>query len=191
MRQVEVSVGQMKLSVHGMAMDIAKAEFATGTLWFNLCSYIREHNVPEDIVREEMDAVGFKPSRISEVLKVCAAPADVWDMYLGRMIGFKKTLQLARVAADGAVTEVTEAGKLFFGERAASEGRKVEEVAKEAMSDKGSETVAPQVSPKSKCDRAASVIFKFSTKGRHWRSDGWLLTLSRVKTGKGLKGGVV
>lgn len=188
-KQTVASVAAIKAvsdTLHHKLTDLARSEVGVGVMWFELCKWIRDTKVPDDVVRVEMDAVGYKRSRISEVLRVCSAPEKVWAVYANRTLGFRKTLQLARLSADGKVSDVTPAAEMVFP----SDGpvdkpallKQVEEVvsAERTADGAGPSRSAYKLTAKSKCERAAQVIFKLSTKPRVWSSgDGWELHLVR------------
>jgi len=177
---VVVSKSAIEQEVNRLAMDVVTAEVATGDKYFRLCSYIREKKVLEVTVRREMEECGFRGSRISEVLKVCSAPKDVWEGYLGKLFSFKKALLLVRTGFTGERV-VTPVGQLALGD---SNGHISIERAEDAVLDvEGTPKITGKPASKTqKCQRAADAIFKMCDKPRQWKSgDGWVLMLCRDK----------
>lgn len=83
---------------------------ATGELagkYLALCMYIRQHKVPEPLVRVNLGQLGFKKSRVSEVLRVASASDKVFRPFEAKMIGFGRALEFARATE----TKETTGGK--------------------------------------------------------------------------------
>jgi len=64
--------------------------------YFELCSYIRQHKVSEDVVRDALEPEGFVKQRISEINRVANAPLDLWTELSARRLSFRRTLELTR-----------------------------------------------------------------------------------------------
>jgi len=82
------------LKTHAIA--VAKATIATGLLWLELCKFIRQNSLAPKVVSEQLGALGFVKSRISEVNRVANAPDEVWNEYEARGLGFRHALELVR-----------------------------------------------------------------------------------------------
>lgn len=68
----------------------------TTDLYFTLCKFIREHQIPPKDVRGVLLANGFTKQRVSEMLKVCNVSSATWSSYEKRFIGFKVALETER-----------------------------------------------------------------------------------------------
>lgn len=84
-----------------------------GTKYLDLCTYVREHKVAPRLVSIELGNLGFKRSRVSEIVRIANAADDVWDAFQARRLGFKDALELAR-ATDGKTPHMTDAGRLLL-----------------------------------------------------------------------------
>lgn len=66
-------------------------------LYLRLCDFIRFHQLQPDEAREALARAGMRKERVSEVLRVAAAPEDVYRDYEARLIGFRVALERSRL----------------------------------------------------------------------------------------------
>jgi len=184
------SIVQMMNGLDEHIRVCANVEVSRTVAYLELCKFVRREQVPDDMVRDRMIEAGFHKVRVSEILKVCSAPADIFSAYAERTLGFRRVLALARFSADGKVADVTVAGRAVAQQMGGGSSNVIEVVEKFESDSKAASAFVEEskakgtVSAKSRCDRAAAFIFKYSTKGRVWDSgDGWRLVLE--KSGKG------
>jgi len=185
---IVVAKSKIEAEVHRLAMEVVEAEVSTGDKYYKLCTFIREHKVLEVTVRREMELVGFRGSRISEVLKVCAADKATWEGYYSRLFSFKRALLLVRTGFTGerVVTPVGELALSSGGGQVSIE--RAESAESELDGDSGKEKAKP-ASASQKMARAAAAIFKLAKRGQSWDSgDGWKLMLVKASK-KSAKGG--
>jgi hypothetical protein len=90
-----------------LAKEIIKVHGLVAEKYRDLILYVRQHKVDPKLVTIRLLALGFKRSRISEVLKVAEAPANVFQPFAAKQIGFGRALEFAR--RDGRKIVVTEA----------------------------------------------------------------------------------
>jgi len=86
-------------AIRGCCQVIIEQVVKTGTLYLDLCLYIRKHAVSPKLVRSEMEGMGFNKQVISRVNKVANAADDVFSQFQARTIGFNNVLALARGGA--------------------------------------------------------------------------------------------
>jgi len=184
---------KMMSTLDGHIRKCAAVEVGRQVVYAELCRYIRTEKVPDDLVRERMFEAGFHKVRVSEVLKICSAPDDIWQGYLSGQLGYRRALQLARYSADDKIAASTVAGQEYaktMGVPPTEEKLVIDVLEKEEASAKSAAAFTEEqnaanrkpVTDASKCERAAQIIFKNSTQSRSWNSgDGWRLTLVRVK----------
>lgn len=79
-----------------MGTEILQQTAKVAEKYVNLALYIRKEQLPDALVRSELLKLGFKKTRVSELLRVVKAPEEVWDAYAARQIGLKGALQLTR-----------------------------------------------------------------------------------------------
>jgi len=86
-------------AIRGCCQVIIDQVVKTGTLYLDLCLYIRKNTVSPKLVRCEMEGMGFNKQVISRVNKVANAADDVFSQFQARTIGFNNVLALARGGA--------------------------------------------------------------------------------------------
>lgn len=79
-----------------MGTEILQQTAKVAEKYVNLALYIRKEQLPDALVRSELLKLGFKKTRVSELLRVVKAPEAVWDAYAARQIGLKGALELTR-----------------------------------------------------------------------------------------------
>lgn len=79
-----------------LADEVIAVMVATGDKWLKLCTYIRENQVPQKLVAQELGNKGFSKVQISKINKVANAPEEHWSKFSARTLGFKKVLELTR-----------------------------------------------------------------------------------------------
>lgn len=134
--------------------------------YYALCLYIRKTpglNDAPKLVSHELQSMGFKRSRISEIKRVAYAADDVFASYEAKLIGFDKALEMARVVKPGETPGMTPAAKLLTD-------------SKVMTADEMDNAIKHEVSPSSasggksdseKCTLAAKVLCKLSTGNGH------------------------
>jgi len=80
-----------------LGLAATKAVLEAGRKYFEVAEYVRKNQVPKVRTQESLRAVGFAESRISEIIKVAAAPAAIWQQYAERVIGWQKILSASRL----------------------------------------------------------------------------------------------
>lgn len=83
-------------AIRELGNEILRSTVRVGTLYLNLCTYIREQQVSPKLVSDQLGALGFSKSRISEINTVAMAADDVWNEYAARLIGMRKVLEVQR-----------------------------------------------------------------------------------------------
>lgn len=92
-----------KLFLVDAASKIIEKTGEVGVLYLELCKGIREKQMSPRLVGRVLGELGFHKVRISEIIRVSMSPNDIWNDYMGRQLGFNKTLQLARMVDGKAV----------------------------------------------------------------------------------------
>jgi len=148
-------------AIQGCCQVIIDQTVKTGTLYLDLCLYIRKNMVSPKLVSREMEAMGFNRQVISRVNKVANAADDVFSQFQARTIGFNNVLALAR---GGAVV-----GSLAseMGTDVVDVSSQIEEMEGEEERKENSEPSLPGVTPtpeeviakaQGRFDKAAAVV---------------------------------
>lgn len=89
-------VVQHSAKIRFYAAEIIKKTCETGQVYLDLCNYIRDNLVAPKLVSFELGEMGFNRQVVSRINKVANAADDVYSQFAARLIGFNKTLELAR-----------------------------------------------------------------------------------------------
>jgi len=79
------------------ALEVLASHIELGSKYFELCSFIRQNQLPPKPTRQLLAQCGFNKVRISEILRVSNVPDDMWQPYRARAMSFAKVLELARL----------------------------------------------------------------------------------------------
>jgi len=74
-----------------------KGTEALGGLYLRICDHIRVYKITPDDARATLSKVGFRRQRISEVLRVASAPANIYNEYKARLTSFRIALTKTRM----------------------------------------------------------------------------------------------
>lgn len=83
-------------AIAGCCQKIIDMTVKTGTIYLDLCKYIRKNEVAPKLVSEVMGNMGFNRQVISRVNKVANASDENWKQFEARLIGFNKVLDMER-----------------------------------------------------------------------------------------------
>jgi hypothetical protein len=86
----------MDAELRRLAKEIVFATAVVSEKYFELCNYIRSHNVPPNVVRGTLKPLGFRKWVISKLLCCAYAADDLWDEFASKRIGYNKMLRLTR-----------------------------------------------------------------------------------------------
>jgi len=158
-----------------LANAIIEAHGFLGTKYFDLCNYIRTHQIAPRQVSELLYKMSFTKSRISEINKVANAPDKVWNEYSAKLIGFTKAL---------ATTRTTLAIAFQMNEPQANEAANVIEDTLPNPT-KDDETPHEKPSLKKRLDRIinlfAQILAKAKVKNRKWNVGTLIITVTTTK----------
>jgi len=99
--------------VYKLGEDIVRATGDLAGKYLTLCLYIREHKLGPKEVSVPLAKLGFKRSRISEINKVAGASDALFENYQGKLLGFNKVLNMARMESPTALPTATPAARLL------------------------------------------------------------------------------
>jgi len=131
-------------------------------LYLTLCRYIRANRLAPKLVSHELTALGFKKSRVSEINRVAQASDKLFNDYEAKMLGFDRTLALARVEIQGQPPVLTPAGKQLSEAGAVSE-REENQALRDAASTSAARASGKEKKKKASVVRAALVAKLFDT----------------------------
>jgi hypothetical protein len=100
-------------AVAKFGLEIITAVGAVAGKYLELCLYIRKHEVSPKLVSFELQRLGFKRSRVSEVNRVAQSSEATFKMYEAKLIGFDKCLNMSRVEKPGALPTASPAALLM------------------------------------------------------------------------------
>jgi len=145
--------------IETLGREIIKAHGELGQQYYKLVMYIRHNKVSEGIVKVRLKALGFKKTRVSEVMRVSFASDKVFKDFEGKALSFRGALEMARVE-DGKKPVETVAAKMLVEDTSltASElgqGVSIETTPKDAN---GKET--PTQTPSARIKSHAMAILK-------------------------------
>jgi hypothetical protein len=115
-QKTDVLTGKEAAQADAVAMLGKAIITATGVVagkYLDLCLYIRKHSVAPKLVSFELQRLGFKRSRISEVNRVAQASENLFRQYEAKMIGFDKVLNMSRVEKPGTLPIASPAALLL------------------------------------------------------------------------------
>lgn len=148
------------------AVAVITALGEVASKYYALCLYIRKTpglNDTPKLVSQELAAMGFKRSRISEIRRVAYAADDVFATYEAKLIGFDKALEMARIAKPGDTPGMTPAAKLLTDAKVMT-GEEMDSAIKHEVAPSGG---SGGKSDFEKCKAAAKVLCKLSTGNGH------------------------
>jgi hypothetical protein len=90
--EVPADIKALRKAAHDFRDSVEKAQ----NKYWALCVLIRERQISPEAVQRELAEVGFRPERISEIKKVCFAPAALFEEFKARKVGFRLALARAR-----------------------------------------------------------------------------------------------
>jgi len=91
-----------------LGIEVVKAVIDTADKYFAVVEYIRKHTLPPKLVAFELGQIGFARATVSKLNRLANAPADVFDLYAAKTVGFNKALKLTRGEADN-IKKLTDA----------------------------------------------------------------------------------
>lgn len=68
-----------------------------GERYLALCKYVRTAGPAPKLVRKVLLDLGYKNSRVSEIMRVALATESLWSQYEAKALGFDRTLSMARM----------------------------------------------------------------------------------------------
>jgi len=160
-------------AIRGLGVEIIQAVGAVAGKYLQLCLYIRRNAVAQKLVAFELQRLGFKRSRISEVNRVSQASDAVFAQYQAKLIGFDKCLNLSRVEKPGTLPVATVAAQeLVRGHYLNSE--EVDSIiqADQVSGGKGRPSSAKPASTKKQLEAAAKLLCSKSGRDKVYRFDG-------------------
>ena len=162
----------------------------TAGLYYNLIMGIRRRAIGPRVVSQELLALGFHKSRVSEINRISQLPDDKFSAYEAHTVGFQRALLLARISDESSGDKkATPALDIVRQDTELCDEKHVLDVALEPSGpDDLHRSVSTSSTPETRVLKAVAVIFSQAIRSRKvWNSgDGWTLTLECSK-GRKLK----
>jgi len=102
--------------IRKIGMEIVHAIGEVAGKYMSLCKYIRANKVAPKLATFELLKIGFKKTRVSEIIRVAKSSDKTFNEYEAKLIGFDRALSIARIEIKGQPAQLTDAGKTLMEE---------------------------------------------------------------------------
>jgi len=112
--------------VQTLGRDIVTATGQLAQKYYALIMAIRQFKIPPKLVSYELQQIGFRRQRITEVNRIANAADKVFKSYEAKLIGFDKALDMARAEKPGEAAALTPAAKQLAEQNIVESGEVLE-----------------------------------------------------------------